>query len=127
MSGGRRCATASRWHAVAVPARLRSTTLVAALCSAGLLLAACTQSTNGDAGPSDPQPTQLSRFYEQQLSWGPCAEFAMSATDRQTFADPKFECARLEVPLDYATPDGPTAKLAVLRQRASGERDRGIL
>ena len=46
----------------------------------------------------------------------------MSSTDREAFADPKFDCARLEVPLDYADPDGQTAQIAVLRQRASGER-----
>jgi pimeloyl-ACP methyl ester carboxylesterase len=127
VSGGRRCATAPRWHAVAVPARLRSTTLVAALCSAGLLLVACAQSTTGAAGPHGPDPTELSRFYEQKLSWGPCADFATSASDRPTFSDPKFDCARLEVPLDYAAPGGPTAQLAILRQRATGERIGSLL
>jgi pimeloyl-ACP methyl ester carboxylesterase len=86
-------------------------------------LVACTQSTTGTAGPGGPdQQAQLTRFYEQQLSWGPCADFAVSASDREAFADPKFDCARLEVPLDYADPDGRTAQIAVLRQRASGER-----
>ncbi|WP_433274277.1 alpha/beta hydrolase [Pseudonocardia xinjiangensis] len=106
---------------------MRSTTLVAALCSAGLLLVACTQSTTGAAGRGGPDPTQLSRFYEQKLSWGPCADFATSESDRPTFSDPKFDCARLEVPLDYAAPDGPTAQLAILRQRATGQRIGSLL
>jgi pimeloyl-ACP methyl ester carboxylesterase len=45
-------------------------------------------------------PEELARFYEQDLDWKDCG--------------PR-ECTRLEVPLDYADPDGKVIKLAVLR------------
>jgi pimeloyl-ACP methyl ester carboxylesterase len=67
-----------------------------------------------------PAPAQpgLDRFVSQELSWGPCTDFARTDADRQTFADPKFDCTYLEVPLDYANPEGKTAKIAMLRQKA---------
>jgi pimeloyl-ACP methyl ester carboxylesterase len=67
-----------------------------------------------------PAPAQpgLDRFLSQELSWGPCTDFARTDADRQTFADPKFDCTYLEVPLDYASPEGKTAKIAMLRQKA---------
>jgi len=68
-------------------------------------------------GPA-PVPPGLERFYDQQLSWGPCAPLATNADDRALFDDPAFDCAQLEVPLDYAAPGGRTAQVAVLRQRA---------
>ena len=52
-------------------------------------------------------PDELARFYEQALDWTRCSG---------------FECARLQVPLDYGEPDGETIELAVLRVRAT---DRG--
>jgi pimeloyl-ACP methyl ester carboxylesterase len=67
-------------------------------------------------------PPGLERFYAQTLSWGGCASFATGPDDRSTFADARYECARLEVPLDYAAPAGRTAALAVLRSRATGQR-----
>src|SRR4051794_32986288 len=97
--------------------------LAVAACSAVLVLSGCGQ----PAAPApDPQPQapppELSRFYDQQLSWGGCADYATSAPDRAAFADPALECARLEVPLDYNQPDGRTAQIGVLRHRASGDR-----
>jgi pimeloyl-ACP methyl ester carboxylesterase len=111
----------------AVLARMRFVAVAA--CSAALVLAGCSQSTTGApaaAPPADPE-AQLSRFYDQQLTWGPCAEFATSARDRESYANPAFECTRLEVPLDYAAPDGRTAQLGVLRQKATGERIGSLL
>ncbi|OZM77377.1 alpha/beta hydrolase [Pseudonocardia sp. MH-G8] len=108
--------------------RLRSVAVAAASCSLALVLAACAQSTPGAAAPGPPEPDPgLARFYEQQLSWGPCGEYAVSATDQQTYANPALECARLEVPLDYAAPDGETAQIGVLRQKATGERVGSLL
>ncbi|WP_232662945.1 alpha/beta hydrolase [Pseudonocardia sp. TRM90224] len=60
----------------------------------------------------------IERFLTQQLAWGPCAAFARSDDDRATFGNPAFDCTYLEVPLDYAHPEGRTAKLAMLRQKA---------
>ncbi|MDT0393794.1 MULTISPECIES: alpha/beta hydrolase [Streptomyces] len=41
------------------------------------------------------------------LAWGPCAG--------TTVADPRQECATLQVPMDHADPDGPQISLAVSR------------
>jgi pimeloyl-ACP methyl ester carboxylesterase len=110
----------------AVLARMRS--IAVAACSAALVLAGCSQPTTEARAPqpSGP-PAQLARFYDQPLTWGPCADFATSATDRESFTNPAFECTRLEVPLDYAAPAGRTAQLGVLRQRATGERIGSLL
>jgi pimeloyl-ACP methyl ester carboxylesterase len=88
------------------------------------VLAACSQSTSGSAAP-DPRAADspaLQKFYAQKLAWGPCAPYATNDDDRAAYADAKFDCARLEVPLDYAAPDGPTAKIGVLRQKATGAK-----
>src|SRR5690606_9732967 len=79
------------------------------------------------AAPAAEPPADLARFYEQELSWGGCAEFATSASDRITFDDESLQCARLEVPLDYSQPDGRTAQIAVLRHRATGDRIGSLL
>ncbi len=68
------------------------------------------------AGPSQAPPSQsatvpmptappsLARFYKQRLKWRACGG---------------NDCARLVVPLDYATPSGRVIRLSVLRVRAS--------
>jgi pimeloyl-ACP methyl ester carboxylesterase len=108
------------------------TTAAFVLCCA--VLAACTQSTSGAAAPSgvnaqqpDENATELAAFYGQQLTWGPCAEFAVSSDDRESYSAPGFDCARLEVPVDYAAPDGEKAQVALLRQKASGEKIGSLL
>jgi pimeloyl-ACP methyl ester carboxylesterase len=101
---------------------------VVAACSAALVLSGCGQPTSGAPAPEPPDRTaELARFYDQQLSWGPCAEYATDAQTSQSYANPAFECARLEVPLDYAAPDGRTARIGVLRQKAVGERIGSLL
>lgn len=55
------------------------------------------------SGPMPSAPAKLGRFYEQKLDWHSCSS---------------HECATLTVPLDYAHPQGPTIRLAVLRVRA---------
>jgi Predicted hydrolases or acyltransferases (alpha/beta hydrolase superfamily) len=112
-----------------VPARRRSTAFVAALCSALAVVAACTQTTSGSAsaGAGTASVPALERFYGQRLSWGPCADYATTDDNRKAFANAKFDCARLEVPLDYAAPDGKTAKIAVLRQKATGQKIGSLL
>ena len=72
----------------------------------------------GAAGP----PAELARFYDQQPAFGPCDGYATTPADAELFAaGATFECARLEVPLDYADPDGDTAQVAMLRVPARGE------
>ena len=50
--------------------------------------------------PHPAYPEELARFYEQDLDWRDCGA---------------NQCSRLEVPLDYADPDGKVIELAVLR------------
>lgn len=94
-----------------------------------VLLAACAQTTTGTpaAAEGDPPPAQLERFYGQKLTWGPCAPFATTADDASAFASKTLECAALQVPLDYAKPDGTAATIAVLRQKAAGRRIGSLL
>ena len=65
-------------------------------------------------------PAGLERFYEQELTFGPCDDYATTDIDAETFANDTYECARLEVPLDYDNPDGRTAQIALLRVPATG-------
>jgi pimeloyl-ACP methyl ester carboxylesterase len=67
---------------------------------------------------SAPAP-DLQKFYAQKLAWKGCASFALSDEDRASFANPKFDCAYLEVPIDYSQSGGKTAQIAVLRQKAT--------
>lgn len=55
----------------------------------------------------DPAPeTELERFYTQELDWEECRSGK--------------ECATVEVPLDYAEPEGETIEISVLRVAAEG-------
>jgi pimeloyl-ACP methyl ester carboxylesterase len=55
----------------------------------------------------------LADFYTQVLSWSDCRD--------------GFECARIEVPLDYEEPRGRTITLAVVRLPAGNDDPRGSL
>jgi pimeloyl-ACP methyl ester carboxylesterase len=88
---------------------------------------ACSQ--NGSTAPGaagSPGEAGLQKYYTQKLSWGSCATFAPSLDDKATYGDPKngFDCAYLQVPLDYSQPDGKIAKLAVLRSKATDQDHR---
>lgn len=84
---------------------------------AALVLSACNEST----------PEQgLERYYDQKLSFGPCKSYATTDADAKTFASDAYQCARLEVPLDYTKPGGRTAQIALLRVRAKGEPGKRI-
>ncbi|MGI5128576.1 alpha/beta hydrolase [Pseudonocardia sp. CA-107938] len=100
---------------------------VAALCAAtgAVAVAAC----GAAAPPTSPAPVPpgLERFYAQQLAWGPCDSFAPTPEDAPLYADGSLQCARLEVPLDYAAPGGRTAQIAVLRHRTDDPRRIGSL
>ncbi|AOS65016.1 alpha/beta hydrolase [Actinoalloteichus hymeniacidonis] len=91
-----------------------------------LVAAGCSQPTEqlelqaAESQSSGP-PAELARFYDQTPTFEPCEDYATSAADRETFANPGFECARVEVPLDYEQPDGRTAQIAMLRIPAHGE------
>ncbi|MBC3192822.1 alpha/beta fold hydrolase [Pseudonocardia sp. C8] len=101
-------------------ARRRHRVAAALAVLTGLAVTSCAAPAAGppaEPGPA-PVPPGLERFYGQRLAWGPCAPLATNADDRALFEDPAFDCARLEVPLDYAAPGGRTAQVAVLRNRA---------
>lgn len=59
-------------------------------------------------------PAGLERFYEQELTFGSCEGYATTPLDELLYVDP-FECARLEVPLNYDDPNGATMQIGVLR------------
>lgn len=92
------------------------------------LVAACTTTTGGrGAAAAGAAPPGLEAFYDQDLTWGPCDSFAVTADDAEAYADPALDCGRVTVPLDYAQPDGETATIAVLRKRATGDRIGSLL
>ena len=84
--------------------------------------AACSSAAPQSSTPAAPVPDGLQRYYAQQLAWGSCTTFAQTDDEKQSFADPALDCARLEVPLDYAAPEGRTAQIAVLRHRTNKAR-----
>ncbi|MFE9743271.1 alpha/beta hydrolase [Saccharothrix saharensis] len=95
------------------------------------LLASCTSVLSGSPtagtalerrGPAGVVPAGLERFYGQQLAWEDCAPYATDSTTTTLFKKKSVECARIEVPLDYAKPEGRTIKVGLLRQRATGDR-----
>jgi pimeloyl-ACP methyl ester carboxylesterase len=102
---------------------------LAAVAAAVALVTSCTATVpgTGTAAPGAGAPPGLERFYGQQLSWGPCAPFAVTADDAEAFADPALDCTAVTVPLDYADPAGETATVAVLRRRATGDRIGSLL
>lgn len=71
-----------------------------------------------------PVPAGLERFYSQHLDWFPCA--GGDSIDK-TSGDADFHCATVEVPLDYADPDGGTITLAVKKHPANQDRIGSLL
>jgi len=84
-----------------------SRVLGGAVVAALLFATACTG--GGDDGGTDTgAPAGLESYYRQTLAWHDC--------------DQGFQCAKLEVPRDYAKPSGAKLRLAVIRLRATGDR-----
>jgi pimeloyl-ACP methyl ester carboxylesterase len=75
-------------------------------------------------GPQGPVPPGLARFYGQEIVWGACEPYAVSAEARDVFVAPDIECARVEVPLDYAAPEARVITLGLLRRQAESPRHR---
>ncbi|MGW5385933.1 alpha/beta hydrolase [Nocardia sp. NPDC003963] len=97
--------------------------LAGVLAAATVLVAGCADEAREQPAPPAPVPAELSRFYTQALTWEPCA----AITDPGVTLPPAAQCARIEVPVDYADPDGPTARLAVSRMRATGAKIGSLL
>lgn len=90
--------------------------------TAAALLGGCTVNRDG-AAELPPAPAGLERFYEQDVAWGSCDGFA--APDERFPA--AAQCARIEVPVDYERPDGETARIALSRVPATGDRIGSLL
>ena len=84
-----------------------------------LLLTGCTDGSEADPpdatdtpSRTQPVPDALNAFYDQEIEWRNCDD---------------FECANIEVPLDYADPSSGSINLALLRRRANDRaHSRGI-
>src|SRR5690606_30299200 len=108
-----------------LPSRLvASAAAVALLGGCSLLEGSADPSSEGSAPTADGAtrtsaplvdgaPQGLERFYAQELEWAEC----------QT----AFECAALEVPVDYADPEGATIELALLRAPATGDAEGALV
>lgn len=91
-----------------------SATAVAAVL---LVLAGCAP---GQSAPDDASTDGLASFLEQDLQFGAC-DPPMQGPDVAAPQLKASECATLEVPLDYAHPDGEAIDIAVLRVPATGK------
>ncbi|BBG03756.1 MULTISPECIES: alpha/beta fold hydrolase [Pseudonocardia] len=91
-----------------------------------LLVGACAAPARPPA-PPEPADTALAQFHAQEVVFGPCEPYASSATDEALYGSGRFDCARVQVPLDYAEPDGPRGEVALLRAKARGEKIGSLL
>lgn len=101
-------------------------TLTALGLAALVLVGACAAPATPVRAAPEPPPG-LSGFYDQQIVFEPCAPYAASAVDELLYASDRFDCARVQVPLDYADPDGPRGEVALLRAKARGEKIGSLL
>ncbi|WP_198671586.1 alpha/beta fold hydrolase [Desertihabitans aurantiacus] len=107
-----------RWTSPSRRHRARAFCL-GALSLAVLALGACTP-TSPPATPG-PGEDDLTTFYDQELTFGSCVDYATSPSEEPALAIEAFECARLQVPLDYDDPQGERMQIAVLRVQAQGD------
>lgn len=98
----------------------RGLTAVASLAAAALMLSGClySQIPQGQASPSKAPstvgvPAGLEKFYGQTIDWRTCQNV--------------HTCADVEVPLDYADPDGRTITIAIIRASATSGSPQGSL
>ncbi|MDJ1645277.1 alpha/beta hydrolase [Streptomyces pakalii] len=107
---------------MSLPPLPRRSLLTAAAVSVTLLAGGCSSSPQDDSPEqaSAARPADLDRFHQQKLAFGSCKDYATTPADEKLFATPGLQCARLDVPLDYGSPDGEKAQIAVLRVPARG-------
>jgi pimeloyl-ACP methyl ester carboxylesterase len=96
---------------------------VVAIAGCGTDLDGSGQSATTGSGVA-PAPS-LDRFYGQQLHWESCDDYA----DQEAYGYPadRTDCTTVTVPVDYDNPDGESARLALLRVRASGDKIGSLL
>ncbi|RKS10397.1 TAP-like protein [Nocardiopsis sp. Huas11] len=99
--------------------RARTTLATAVALTASLAASLAVAAPVAAAPDSPPIPDDaLARFHDQEVDWRQCEEDLLRT----------LECADIEVPLDYADPEGPSATVAISRRAASdSDRRRGIL
>ncbi|GAS93805.1 alpha/beta hydrolase family protein [Mycolicibacterium canariasense] len=83
------------------------------------------EATTGNSGTA--RPAELAAFYDQQVRFEPCASYARTTLDEKLFADARYDCARVQVPVDYQDPGGARAEIALLRVKARGDRIGSLL
>ncbi|WP_254878781.1 alpha/beta hydrolase [Streptomyces sp. NA04227] len=107
---------------------------VVAAAAAALLIAGCGGSgdSDGDKDPKDTkrptnpsgaqggdQPALPAALTGQKLDWGRC-----EADSSGQAPGSEWQCATLQVPRDYAKPDGERIGIALIRAESTGEGDR---
>ena len=105
------------------PGLLRSgrvAVVVALMCVA----AACSTSSKEQSATTPTTPSAaLDKFYKQVPAWGSCDGYG----DADNKLPVNAQCTHIEVPIDYAKPDGPTAHIAVSRIKATGQKVGSLL
>ncbi|WP_067544240.1 alpha/beta hydrolase [Nocardia crassostreae] len=86
-----------------------------AVAGAILLAAACGSNTT----PAPTAGAGVEKYQQQRVEWGSCQEFSDYG---DKLGEAGLECARIDVTLDYGKPDGETARIALSRLAAGGER-----
>ncbi|MCX2748452.1 alpha/beta hydrolase [Arthrobacter sp. MI7-26] len=106
------------------PSLRRAATAIVATISTGLLLSGCVFSVpptgNGSGNVSTPDasiaaaaPDGLKEFYSQTVSWTSCEQ--------------GFQCANINVPVDYAKPDAGNISIAAIRLQSQGTKKGSLL
>ncbi|CAL9445828.1 alpha/beta hydrolase [Streptomyces sp. enrichment culture] len=94
----------------------RFTRWAALAAAAALLTAGCTGGGSSDDDSADDGRNGTA------LDWGRC-----KASGEEPAPGGDWQCATLQVPLDWAKPDGPTIGLALIRAKATGDDRLGSL
>ncbi|WP_344028704.1 alpha/beta hydrolase [Pseudonocardia kongjuensis] len=115
-------ASPSRPGALPVRRRGRAAGIGALGAAVLVLVGACSDAGTGTDEAQAPAEPGLEQFYGQELTWGPCADYAPTTEDQPAYADPELDCTRVTVPQDYAEPGGETMQIALLRKKATGDR-----
>jgi pimeloyl-ACP methyl ester carboxylesterase len=92
---------------------VRRISAVAVIAAAALALTGCQFLPNTGGGGATDAPEGLDRFYNQELTW----------TDEGDLLD----STTVEVPLDWAAPDGETIEIAIMRHQAIGVASGSLL
>ncbi|MEU6698606.1 alpha/beta hydrolase [Pseudonocardia sp. NPDC046786] len=105
----------------------RARSMLPALGLASLVLVGSCAAPAQEPAPPAPADAALAQFHDQEVAFGPCEPYASSAGDEALYGPGRFDCARVQVPLDYTDPDGPRGEVALLRAAARGEKIGSLL